>query len=85
MHMTCPGCALTVEDDFELLDTGELHQIVCERCHGSYYLLLFECDKCLSDNAISWLAKSGAPVLSQVACHHCAAPIEPALRLLEIP
>jgi len=68
-RITCPSCRADLgEDDWEFLPENEVHRMTCDICQVEYFMSLFECEACGSDNLI--LSLVGQDCLDRI-CRNC--------------
>ncbi len=54
ISIVCPACGNIFGDDpWDCLPEDEVHQLTCQACRAQFFMSLFECEACVSDNVIT--------------------------------
>ena len=69
ISIICPHCGVAERDEFELLDMDEIHALTCASCHQRFHLMIFECERCGEETALTW---SDVPTPDQIRGATCA-------------
>jgi Zn ribbon nucleic-acid-binding protein len=69
----CPHCGAAEQDDYEVLETNDLHALRCGACGRRFTLLIAECPACAEESLITWRDEPSPEVLRYVRCLHCDA------------
>lgn len=69
----CPHCKHEYEDELEVLNQDELHEIKCEECAKPFYLLIKECSRCAADTNFVWTDKPTWEAVALLSCGSCGA------------
>lgn len=70
LGFVCPKCRVPMDDGWEVLAVGELHQLTCQCCHTRFYGLIVECDACGSEDFITSGSKIDPETIDCSSCGH---------------
>jgi hypothetical protein len=71
LSFKCPHCNHQYDDDLELLEANQIHEIRCEKCQTSFCMQFAECSACCSDTPLVWPTHPQFDSPSPLACHSC--------------
>lgn len=71
LKFICPLCAAVDSDTFEVLDTDVMHAITCSDCGKRLRLMVFECERCAGETALSWSEAQIPEQVEHPVCAHC--------------
>lgn len=74
IEIICPRCGASSLDDYELLDAGCVHAMVCESCGGRFSLTIFDCDDCGAETVLRRDDSLDGCEVQESRCATCGAP-----------
>lgn len=71
LSFQCPHCSHRSEDSLEVLDAMERHEMHCEACRGSYWIVIVECNSCAHEQVLISTSRPAELVPADQMCAAC--------------